>query len=292
MAKNPSEQYLVQAFQSPYNRQLYSLEERAVFEKHLREEARLQRERIKLEKEKQQRLILWSTIRKTATCLEDLPDLLKNLPPTLSIYYQKNAFFKSTTNNGWTFTPENKTTLAAQSITHASPLGQPTNWGGQDKNRPTYLLGLEGRTKENLNYNFSEAKRESGIEATNNAFVLFADDWPFVAKMALEASFSKTLRVPEKFRPYNNVDGPVTQDYKRFWEDIDKYSVTHVGMTYAELRGMRDTLGLTVTDLKSMIISYEAQCHGVEQNISLELPEGIENIAMHEFKRNTNPSQS
>ena len=278
--KNSIEQHLVQAYQSPYNQQLFSLGNKGDFEKHLREEARFERGRNKAAEDKKKRLDLWTTLRHTATCVEDLPGLLSDLPPELGAYYRKNAFFKSSGNDDWVFTPEGKTTLAAESTTHASPLGQPTNWAGQDKTRPVYLLGLSGRTKENLNYNFSEAKRESGIEACNNVFVLFADDWPFVAKMALAAAFAKTIKVPEKHRPYNAVDSGVTQDYKRFWEDINKYSIAHVGMSYEELRGMRDTLGLTAGDLKSMITSHEAQKTGVAPGMQLVLPEGLEEIAM------------
>lgn len=279
--KTDPTQYLVQAYKSPYNDQLFPVEEKNAFEKHLLEEARIARDRAAAAAAKAERLQIWTTLRQSATCLKDVPTLLMNLPPELGEYYRKNAFFKDARPIHWNLSVEDKTTLAAQSITHRSALGQPTNWGGEAKDRPVYLLGLSGKSKDNLNRCFYSAQEESGISVNNENFVLFADDWPFVAKMALIAAFDKSIKAPDKFSPYHNTTGPVTATYTRFWEDIDKYSRAYAGLPYAELKGMRDMLGLGVEDLKSMMVSYEAHGHNAPvKGMQMALPDGIEDAAM------------
>ena len=276
--KKEPDQYLVQAYQSPYNQQLFPIEDKEAFEKHLRQEARIARDRAATEAAKEQRLQVWTTLRQSATCLEDVPKLLGALDQKLATYYKKRAFFQQAGQTGWELTIKKPATLAAQCITHKSPLGQPTNWGRGKEDQPTYLLGLRATAEENLNYAFDEASRESGIAVTNNELLLFADDWPFVAKMALVGAFGKSLNAPDKFYPSKSTS--ISPDYTRFWEDINKYSLAHVGMNYDELKGMRDTLGLQVEDLKSMMVSYAA--YGIHPPVepNVELPDGIEDDSM------------
>lgn len=104
--------------------------------------------------------------------------------------------------------------------------------------------------------------------------------YPELQSKILIAIFGKTIEIPPKFERMQDNTGFPTRDYMRFWDDINKYSIAYVGMPYSELTGMRDTLGLKVQDLKTMMASHEAKKSGVIKSIKLELPEGIEDIAM------------
>lgn len=279
--KNDPSQYVVQAYKSPYTEQLFALDDKAEFEKHLREQVRRANAQARTLQAKENRTRIWVQLRTAATCIEDIPKLLNALPTELGAYYCKQAFFKDDDEKkNWKFTLTEQPKLGVQSITHTSPLGQPHNWGFGNPGKPKSLLGLRGKANENLNYEFREAQNESGLSATNSEFVLFADDWPFVAKLALIGTFEKTLQVPEKTAPYYGAN-TISPDYIRFWEDIDRYSQTYVGMSYKELQGMRDTLGLTGSDLKNMMASYAV--HGSNPpaaTMTLILPEGVADIAM------------
>ena len=275
--KSDISQHLVQAYQSPYNNELFPLDKREAFEKHLRHEARIAKERASAQAATDERKRQWAVLRESATSMDDVSSLLKGLPPEMAVYYRKTAFFKSSRDAGWTLTMANVPKLGLQSITHDSPLGQPTNWGGRDKERPVYLLGISGTAKENLNYLFSEAKRESGISTCNSEYTLFADDWPFVAKMALLATFDKTIQLPEK---YTRANGKFTEsikpEYTRFWDDIERYSLAYTGMAYSELQGMRDSLDLSKDDLITMMASYALnKNNALSDSAAMTLPEGL-----------------
>lgn len=276
--KNDPNQFIVQAYQSPYTQELFSTDNKEEFEKHLRQEARHVRDKANAAAATQERLRLWADIRQSATSMDDVSRLVQELPEHLEKHYNKTAFFKSSGNTKWSLTVTGKTTLGLQSITHASPIGQETNWGGKDKSRPVRLLGLSGKAAQSLNYKFYGAKHESGIDACNHTFVLFADDWPFVAKMALMATFDKTIEFPEKYVFNSGArTEQVKPEYTRFWNDIDRYSMEYAGMAYGELQGMRDSLGLSRGDLESMIQSYAIHKHNAPPTtLSLALPDGME----------------
>lgn len=277
-SKINTDKYLGQAYASPYTQELFGVDKKDEFEKHLRLHVRANNAAVKVGNAKNERLQLWATLRQAATCLNDVPGLLNNLPSTLVAHYRKAASFKSDSNAGWPLTFKDKPAIELQSITHASPLGQETNWGGRDESRPSRLLGLRGNANENLNYQFSEAKRESGIETSNSTYVLFADDWPFVAKMALRATFEKTIILPGKtiFK-----SSSIKPEYTRFWNDINAYSLEHVGMPYEKLTGMRDALGLSGIDLDIMMQAYATRNSDnfLGTPMTLSLPEGIEDAA-------------
>lgn len=272
-----TDKYLVQAYASPHTQELFGLDKKTEFEKHLRVHARAKNAAVKAGDAKSERLQLWATLRQAATCLNDVPVLLNNLPEKLGKHYQAASFSKSDSKTGWSLTFKDKPTISLQSITHASPLEQETNWGGRDESRPSSLLGLRGNANENLNYLFSEAKRESGIETCNSVYILFADDWPFVAKMALRATFEKTIALPGKLIFKSNSIQPA---YTRFWNDINAYSLAHVGMPYTELKEMRDALGLSGVDLDTMMQVYAVKSSGnaLHMPVTLSLPEGIEDM--------------
>ena len=238
---NP-DKHLVQAYASPHTQKLFGVDKKGEFEKHLRFHERAKNAAVKVGNAKSERLQLWTTLRQTATCLSDVPVLLNNLPSTLIEYYRKAAFFKSDSNTGWSLTFTDDAVIDLRSIAHGSPLEKKANWGGEDATRSAYSLGLRGRVSENFNYEFAEAKRESGIDACNYTYVLFADDWPFVAKMALRATFEKTIAFPGK---YSSNSKSIQPEYTQFCYDINAYSLAHVGMAYAKLTHMRDALGLS-----------------------------------------------
>lgn len=273
-SKINTDKYLVQAYASPHTQELFGVDKKTEFEKHLRSYARAKNAAVKAGDAKSERLQLWATLRQAATCLNDVPVLLNNLPEELGKHYQAASFFKSNSKTGWSLTFKEKPTISLQSITHESPLGQKTNWGGQDKSRPSRLLGLRGNANENLNYLFSEARRESGIETCNSTYVLFADDWPFVAKMALRATFEKTIALPGAT---SSRSSSIQPEYTRFWSDINAYSLAHVGMPYTELKDMRDALGLSGVDLDTMMQVHAEKTSGnaLDMPATLSLPEGI-----------------
>ncbi len=274
--KNDVDQYLVQAYQSPYNNELYPFDKKEEFEKHLRQEARLARERDEARTATDARKNLWKALRESAQSMEDVTRLLSELPPELATYYRKRAFFKSAGDAGWTITLRNTPKLGMQSISHESPLSEGTNWCSKDKQRPGNLVGLSGDANENLNYLFSEAKRESGLQTCNGRYTLFADDWPFVAKQVLLATFDKTFQFPEKYERSNGkFTEEIRSDHTRFWGDVDRYSRAYTGMPYSELQGMRDSLGLSKEDLVTMMASYALNKHSVGHHEAIVLPENM-----------------
>ena len=253
--RHKTDQHLVQAYQSPYTNELFSLNRKGAFEKHLRAEEKIASDRLKAAEHRQTRLRVLATIRHTATCMEDVVQALKNLPSDLGDYYRKDARCVPNQKDryAWAFTLAGNMVLKAQSITHECPLGETTNWGGLDEKRSTSVVGLSGQVKENLNYLFSEAKRESGIAVSNSQFVLFAADWPFVAKMALTEAFNKTIHVPNTPRKSSSASTSNETNRKRLWADINAYSMAYVGMPYNDLSDLRDTLGLTIDNLNDMM---------------------------------------
>lgn len=274
--KNDVDQHLVQAYQSPYNNELYPFDKKEEFEKHLRQEARLARERAVVQEATDSRKQLWTHLRESAQSMDDVTRLLSELPAELAMHYRKVAFFKSAGDRGWTLTTRTTPKLGMQSISHESSLGEATNWCGKDKTRPSNLVGLSGDANENLNALFSEAKRESGLQTCNGRYTLFADDWPFVAKQVLLATFDKTFQFPEK---YERVNGKFTEeirtDHVRFWSDVERYSRAYTGMPYSELQGMRDSLGLSKEDLVTMMASYALNKSSRPLNEAIVLPENI-----------------
>ena len=150
--KDISGEYLVQAYQSSHTQQLFAVEKKAEFEKHLRAVERAQRSQLKTAKETQERLDFWIALRCKTTCIEDVSTLLNDLPLAAKAYYQENGFFHEVNGKkGWHFTPEKEMFLKATSISHRSPLNQHTNWCARDKERPSHVLGLSGTAEQNLN---------------------------------------------------------------------------------------------------------------------------------------------
>lgn len=277
MAKKDSANlHLVQAYQSPYNNELYPLDKKGEFEKHLRQEERLAKERAVVEAATDARKSVWAALRASAQSMDDVTRLLNALPSEMTAHYRKKAFFKSAGDAGWTLTMKNAPKLGMQSISHESSLNENTNWCSKDKTRPGYLLGLSGDAQENLNYLFAEARRESGLNGCNNRYTLFAEDWPFVAKMALLKAFDKTIELPEKYERANGAPtDKLTVNYIRFWQDIERYSLLYTGMSYSELQGMRDSLGLAKDDLVAMMASRAMGPSTIPNNeMAFALPDG------------------
>lgn len=248
MAKKiDTEQYLTQAYKSPYTGEFYAQTNKRGFVKHLNSELKLREEQEAMRNAGQRRKQAWAHIRETATCIEDVSTLLKTLPREVTEHYTKRAFMRVPNDFQFVLTLERHSQPSHVSITHDSPLNENTNWGGNDKNRAVSMLGIRGTAKENLNYGFSEAKHESGIATCNSEFILFAEDWPFVAKWALKAAFSGNLPQPSDHHNPNS---------KKYFEDLETFSQAHVGMSYASLCGLRDSLGLTATDLNKMMADH------------------------------------
>lgn len=264
--KIDTDQYLTQAFKSPYTGELYSTSNKAVFVKHLNKERKLKEEREHARNAQTRRIEAWTNLRNAATCVEDIPALLQALPDEINEHYRKTAFFRPPADFRFNLTINTVSPHVHHvSITHESPLKDNTNWGGRDKEKAVSMLGITGSANENLNYGFSEAKRESGLSVCNSQFTLFAMDWPFVAKMALKAAFAGRLPVPSDTHNPNS---------KRHFEDLNVFSNTHTGMSYSELCGLRDTLGLNESDLDRMM-SEHALGQARPSLEQLELPDAI-----------------
>ena len=94
--------------------------------------------------------------------------------------------------------------------------------------------------------------------------------------MALRATFEKTIAFPSRHALNSKSIKP---EYTRFWDDINRYSLAHVGMAYTELTQMRDALGLSGADLDTMMQTYDnKKSHGGDfaMAMALPLPDGIE----------------
>ena len=269
-SKTKNDQYLVQAYKSPYSKRLFGLHDEAAFDAHLRAEEKIQRDKDKALSDREFRLNAWRALREQTNSIHAIPALLSQLPVALYAYYKEISFFTSRTKKIWSLSFVDRGSVGLQSISHNKPVGQAANWGAQDKNAPSALLGLKLKTFNSVNHAFPEASAESGISAQNDSIVLFADDWPFVAKLVLQDAFDNKLETPKNDRA----------TFERYAADLNKYSLNLLGMQYSVLTGLRDGLGLTREQFDGMLIKNAAEKSNIFKPISLvalDLPDGIEN---------------
>lgn len=166
-----------------------------------------------------------------------------------------------------TFSEQGKRSYGMRSTTHHSPIGQESNWGGWDKTRASSRLGLKIHPAQSPNELMRLAEKESGLCTEMSDYVLFANDWPFVAQNVLWLVLNEKIQS----RP-TLLTGEVNQDHAQFLEDVEHASLQCTGMSYGVLKSMVDSLGVDLLAFNNMVNQYKMQA---ASGPSLSLPSNI-----------------
>ena len=238
--------YKVDAYKSPYTEELFAIADVDKFQKHLRDHANDLRRTTKRQQQTNSRLAVWSNIRKNANSIDDVFQQINLLSPDFIKHYRGSFDRKLLPvvlgTGDWL-----KQDIECYDISHTAPIGHATNWGGYAEHLPRAKSALVVTLQRTVNVErinesiYANASQESGITHHYDRLILFADDWTFVAVQTLWSVLDRKVRIPDKYRYVDGtVTSDITKDWEVFWQDINRYSIQHVGMPFTTLKGMYD----------------------------------------------------
>lgn len=244
-----------QVFQSPHTGAFFALDQDASFEHHLRQHVTNQKKRDSAADRKEARLAVWAQLRQQTSSVRDLEQRLKDLPADVVHHYKKLLLGQraKTSNLSMAFSEQGKRSYGMRGATHHSPLGEDSNWGGWDKTRASSRLGLKIPAAESPNELMRMAEKESGLHPERDGYVLFAKDWPFVAKQILWEVLQGKIRSAPTL-----LTGEPNQNHPQFLADVEHASVQCTGMPYAMLKSMVESLEIDVHGFNHMAAQYKA----------------------------------
>ena len=227
--KNNPDDFVVSAYQNPYSGKLFAMDQKDEFLKELRATQRLLKEERQRAKLFQERKDLWIRIRTEVSSVNDIEMFCRAQcsQEMENLYLREQHRERLSSSDFWSL-PVLKTRIEHFSISHDAPLGTPSNWGLRDETRVGHKIALRIESSRNLNYTMYEySKSESGFRVDFQEMYLFADDWPFVQRMALGEFLEGNLKSTMSRHPINE-----------FVADLERYSVLQTGMPLSQLKDL------------------------------------------------------
>lgn len=226
LAPNPNiDKFLVSAYQNPHTGKLYPINDPKSFLKDLKSStAHHEREQLRAEL-MAKRKDIWSELRNTVRSEKDIVSLSKAAcSKEMEDLYLTTHSPRTASSDFWSL-PIRQTRVEHMSISHYAPLGMQTNWCLKDETKPGHKIALRIKSERNLNSSmYGYSTYDSGFRVCNGEMYLFADDWPFVQRLALVHFLEKTL---------TDADG--RHPVKTFLVDLERYSQTQAGCSLTHL---------------------------------------------------------